>query len=83
VTVIITSHILAELQERVDRLAILAAGKVQAVGSVQALREQTRMPLTFEIEVIASDVPAALQALAPLGIWRRVHPHRPAPAMPA
>jgi hypothetical protein len=24
------------------------------------------MPLTFEIEVIASDVPAALQALAPL-----------------
>jgi Cu-processing system ATP-binding protein len=40
VTMVITSHILAELQERVDRLAIMAAGKVQAVGSVQALREQ-------------------------------------------
>ena len=66
VTVIITSHILAELQQRVDRLAILAAGRVQAVGSVEALRQQTRMPLTFEIEMIASDVPAALQALAPL-----------------
>ncbi len=60
VTVIITSHILAELQQRVDRLAILAAGKIQAVGSVQALREQTRMPLTFEVELIAADVPRRL-----------------------
>ncbi|KAB2888620.1 MAG: ABC transporter ATP-binding protein, partial [Burkholderiaceae bacterium] len=39
VTIVITSHILAELQERVDRLAILAAGRLQALGSVQALRE--------------------------------------------
>jgi len=63
VTVVITSHILAELQERVDRLAILAAGKVQAVGSVQALREQTRMPLTLALELDAADAPAAAQAL--------------------
>ena len=63
VTVIITSHILAELQERVDRLAIMAAGKIQAVGSVQALREQTRMPLTVELELDATDAPAAAQAL--------------------
>ncbi|MDE2595011.1 MAG: ABC transporter ATP-binding protein, partial [Burkholderiales bacterium] len=32
VTLILTSHILAELQERVDRLAIMASGKIQAVG---------------------------------------------------
>lgn len=65
VTVIITSHILAELQQRVDRLAILAAGRVQAMGSVEALRQQTRMPLTFELDMAAADVPVALQALAP------------------
>ena len=45
VTIVITSHILAELQERVDRLAILASGRLQALGSVQALRERTHMPL--------------------------------------
>ncbi|MGE8376572.1 MAG: ABC transporter ATP-binding protein, partial [Diaphorobacter nitroreducens] len=38
VTMVITSHILAELQERVDRLAILSAGRIQALGSVQQLR---------------------------------------------
>ncbi|MDQ3060892.1 MAG: ABC transporter ATP-binding protein [Pseudomonadota bacterium] len=64
VTVIITSHILAELQERVGRLAIMTAGKIQAVGSVQALREQTRMPLVFELRLAAADAPAVAQALA-------------------
>ena len=64
VTVVITSHILAELQERVGRLAIMSAGKIQAVGSVQALREQTRMPLVFELQLAAADVPAVAQALA-------------------
>ncbi|WP_211250479.1 ABC transporter ATP-binding protein [Simplicispira psychrophila] len=63
VTIIITSHILAELQERVGRLAILAAGKVQALGSVQELREQTHMPLVFDLRVDDADVPAVAQAL--------------------
>ncbi len=63
VTVVITSHILAELQERVDRLAILAAGRLQAVGSVQQLRERTQMPLTVELQVAEADRPAAAAAL--------------------
>lgn len=66
VTMVITSHILAELQERVDRLAILASGKVQAVGSVQALREQMRMPLTITLALAGGDAHPALQALAAL-----------------
>ena len=66
VTIVITSHILAELQERVDRLAILAAGKLQALGSVQALREQAQMPLTIELALNQADTPAAVLALAPL-----------------
>jgi Cu-processing system ATP-binding protein len=66
VTIVITSHILAELQERVDRLAILAAGKLQALGSVQALRDQTHMPLTIALSLDDADVPAAVLALTPL-----------------
>ncbi len=68
VTMIITSHILAELQERVDRLAILAAGKVRALGSVQQLRERTALPLRVEVRAAAADMPAVRAALAPLPV---------------
>ena len=63
VTVVITSHILAELQERVDRLAIMSAGKIQALGSVQALREQVQMPLSLTLRLTAPDALQAQQAL--------------------
>lgn len=66
VTIVITSHILAELQERVDRLAIMAAGRLQAVGSVQELRERAAMPLHLELTLADADVPAAAQALGAL-----------------
>ncbi|NMG75045.1 ATP-binding cassette domain-containing protein [Aromatoleum diolicum] len=55
VTMILTSHILAEIQERVDRLAIMAAGKLQAVGTVQALREQMDLPLWFHVRLAPED----------------------------
>jgi ABC-type multidrug transport system ATPase subunit len=40
--VLISSHILAEIQQRVDRLAIMAAGKVQAVGTVRRCAKRWR-----------------------------------------
>lgn len=49
VTILITSHILAELQERVDRLAIMASGRICALGSVAQLRERLDMPLQFDL----------------------------------
>ena len=66
VTIVITSHILAELQERVDRLAILASGKLRALGSVQALREQAHMPLAIALTLAPEDVAVALATLARL-----------------
>jgi len=49
VTMILTSHILAEIQERVDRLAIMEGGLIRATGTVQTLREAMNLPLTLEI----------------------------------
>ena len=66
VTILITSHILAELQERVDRLAIMAAGKIQALGSVQALRDQLQLPLRLALRMASADAALAQQALTPL-----------------
>ena len=66
VTIIITSHVLAELQERVDRLAIMVAGKIEAVGSVQALRDQVQLPLSLSLRLASADAALAQQALAQL-----------------
>lgn len=60
VTLVISSHILAELQQRVDALAMLSNGRVCAQGSVQALRERSRMPLVFQLRA----APTWLQTLA-------------------
>lgn len=54
VTIVITSHILADLQERVDRLAIMTAGKIQALGSVDELRARMNLPLSIALRVDAS-----------------------------
>ncbi|WP_374503494.1 ATP-binding cassette domain-containing protein [Zoogloea sp.] len=68
VTMILTSHILAEIQERVDRLAIMAGGKLQAVGTVQALREQMDLPLWFAVKVAHDDFSAVRAALGHLPV---------------
>ncbi len=68
VTMVITSHILAEIQERVDRLAIMTAGKVQACGTVQGLREQMDLPLWFSVRVAPEDFEAVRAALGHLPI---------------
>ena len=49
VTMVLTSHILAEIQERVDCLAIMEGGLIRATGTVQDLREAMNLPLTLEI----------------------------------
>ena len=71
VTMVLTSHILAEIQERVDRLAIMEGGRIRASGSVQALREAMNLPLTLEIAGgagLREQVARALEGLAIEGI---------------
>jgi len=54
VTVVITSHILSEIQERVQRLAVIKSGKLQALGTVQELREAVDLPLTIQLRLKGS-----------------------------
>lgn len=68
VTIVLTSHILAEIQQRVDRLALMRCGRIQALGTVQALRQGQDMPLTFSVRCRPGDEPSLRQALAGLGI---------------
>lgn len=66
VTIILTSHILAEIQTRVDRLALLANGRLQAMGSVAQLRQHLNLPVRILVEAAAAQhdpIRAAVQDL--------------------
>lgn len=63
VTVVLTSHILAEIQERVDRLAIMTAGRIRALGTVQALREQMDLPVRIEARLAGAGALEAVRAV--------------------
>jgi Cu-processing system ATP-binding protein len=67
-TVMLTSHILSEIQERVDRLGIMKNGKIQAIGTVQSLREAMALPMWFELRLAAGAEPSLRQALASLDV---------------
>jgi Cu-processing system ATP-binding protein len=66
-TVVITSHILAEIQERVDRLLILHSGQVAAQGTLERLRAQMALPSTIIATVRPGQRASLDAALAPLG----------------
>ncbi len=67
VTMILTSHILAEIQERVDRLAVMEDGRIRARGTVQQLRDEMNPPLTIVLaggENLRAEVARALAGIA-------------------
>lgn len=68
VTIILSSHILAEIQERVDRLAILHSGHIEAIGTVQALRERLDLPLRVSLRLCDGNAAGFAHALAGLPV---------------
>lgn len=67
-TVILTSHILSEIQQRVDRLAIMKLGKIHALGTVQVLRDKLALPLIMHITMQSGASTELLAALASVGL---------------
>jgi Cu-processing system ATP-binding protein len=66
VTIVLTSHILSEIQERVGRLAIMRNGRIVALGTVQSLREQMALPLRLDLTLADGAIVKLRQALAVL-----------------
>jgi Cu-processing system ATP-binding protein len=48
-TVILCSHILAGIEEHIDRVVILTNGRVLANGDLPSLRQQTRLPVQISV----------------------------------
>lgn len=72
-TVVITSHILAEIQGRVDRLVILNSGKIAAQGTLTELRARLVLPSVIQVELRGdrqADIEAMLGHLPDLEVRR-------------
>lgn len=65
-TIVITSHILAEIQDRVDRLVILQSGKISAQGTLTELRAQMVLPSVIQVTLLAGQGAGVAAALAHL-----------------
>lgn len=81
-TVIITSHILAEIQERVDRLVILNSGRVAAQGTLAQLRAQMVMPSVIELSLRPGQGRQLHGALAHMGLEMEIGEDRARIACP-
>ena len=68
VTVVLSSHSLNEIQDRVDRIAIMVAGRVRATGTVQELRDHVALPLTLRLTVRPGAGDAVRRALEGLPV---------------
>jgi Cu-processing system ATP-binding protein len=66
-TIVITSHILAEIQERVDRLVILDSGRIAAQGTLADLRALMVLPSLIQVKLRAGHGGVLDGALAHLG----------------
>jgi len=52
VTVVLSSHNLAEIQNRLDRVALIRLGSLQATGTVQSLREALTLPVQVRLRFL-------------------------------
>ncbi len=66
VTVILSSHNLAQIEERVDRLALLKGGRLKAAGTVAELRAGLNLPLAITLKLRTGSAAALMQSLARL-----------------
>jgi Cu-processing system ATP-binding protein len=67
-TVVITSHILADIQERVDELVILRGGRVAAQGTLEELRAATSLRARVEVRVREGESERIGEGLAHMGL---------------
>jgi ABC-2 type transport system ATP-binding protein len=66
-TIFLNSHILQEVESICDRVAILARGQLQGVGSVKELASRLKLQLRMHIEVAPEQLAAAQSLLQAAG----------------
>ena len=67
-TVLLSTHLLAEVEETCSRVLILHRGRVVAQGTVDEVAQQAAAPRFARVRIAAADAEPALQALHDAGI---------------
>lgn len=67
-TIVISSHILADIQDRVDELVILRSGRVAAQGTLEQLRAATTLRARIELRVRDGEAERIGAGLAAIGV---------------
>ena len=75
-TVLISTHSLSEIEHRADRIAIMRAGRLLAVGTLDGLRARAGLPVTIRARVRPGTAGAVTDRLAGGLEVRRVNDHR-------
>ncbi|MEW6410409.1 MAG: ABC transporter ATP-binding protein [Nitrospirota bacterium] len=55
-TVILSSHILAEIEEKIDRVAVIKNGSIKAIGGLEELYTGLKLPLKISIAINERDM---------------------------
>lgn len=80
-TVLLSTHILPEVEVTCDSVIIMARGQVRAMGTLRELREQSASDEVYAIEIAAERAPESIRAMKGLAIiaddplegpWRRI-----------
>ena len=71
-TVILSSHILAEVEQTCDQVIIIAGGRIAASGTPHELRQRVVGPSRIIAELRGADEPAMIQAVAKIPGVREV-----------
>lgn len=71
-TILLSSHALAELGDKAERVVIMHQGAKAADGSLDELRRLARLPTRIRVKLRDPDAAAAARSLGPDGAWRAV-----------
>lgn len=67
-TVLLSSHILSEVEQLCDRVSIIRAGRTVETGTLEELRHLTRTEFSFSAEGVGQDALSALPGTHDLGV---------------
>src|SRR5512146_3032611 len=69
-TVVLSSHILAEIEDRIDRVAVMKNGLLKAVGSLEELYTSLKLPLkvTLSVNGAGAEMTALLQSAGAMDV---------------
>ena len=73
-TVMLSTHVLSEVEETCDRLLIISRGRIVAAGTVDELQAQAQTEREIDLEVVGDDVESALRDLPGVGSLQHLQP---------